>query len=184
MGKLIVFNMVTVDGFFEGPNKEIDWHNVDAEFIEFAIEQLESAGALLFGRITYELMANFWPTKEAIKNDPIVADKMNTLPKFVFSKTLQKVDWNNARLIKINIPEEIAKLRQETEKDLLILGSGRLTVALTKLGLIDEYRLMVDPVILGKGKSLFEGLDKRINLALIKTKTYNSGNVLLCYSFT
>ena len=106
MRKLFVFNLVTLDGYFEGPNREIDWHNVDAEFNEYAIDMLNSVDALIFGRVTYELMASYWPTPDVIKNDPIVAEKMNTLPKIVFSRTLEKVEWNNTRLVKANIEEE------------------------------------------------------------------------------
>jgi len=93
MGKVIVFNLITIDGFFERPKHEIDWHHVDEEFNEFAIEQLNTVDTLLFGRVTYDLMANYWPTPTAIKNDPIVANKMNSLPKIVISKTLSHADW-------------------------------------------------------------------------------------------
>ena len=110
MRKVILFMMVTLDGFFEGPNGEIDWHNVDQEFNKFAIEQLDSVDILLFGRKTYELMASYWPTPAAATDDPIVADKMNRLPKIVFSKTLSSVEWQNTRLVKENVAEEVAKL--------------------------------------------------------------------------
>ena len=102
MRKVILFNMVTLDGFFEGPNREINWHHVDEEFNEFAIDQLDSADGLLFGRVTYEMMASYWPTPAARTNDPIVAGKMNALPKFVFSRTLKKAEWNNTKLVKEN----------------------------------------------------------------------------------
>src|SRR5947209_13503348 len=110
MRNLFLFMMVTLDGFFEGPNQEIDWHNVDEEFNEFAIQQLNDLDTLLFGRVTYQLMASYWPTPIAIENDPIVADKMNTVPKIVFSKTLDKAEWINSRLVKENSAEEISKL--------------------------------------------------------------------------
>src|SRR5205085_11643140 len=96
MRNVFLFMMVTLDGFFEGPNQEIDWHNVDEEFNEFAIDQLDDVDTLLFGRVTYQLMASYWPTQSAKENDPIVADKMNTVPKIVFSKTLDKAEWNNS----------------------------------------------------------------------------------------
>ncbi len=108
MRKIYVFNLITLDGFFEGPNRELDWHNVDGEFNEFAIEQLNNSGLLLFGRVTYELMASYWPTELALKDDPIVADMMNSIPKIVFSRTLKKADWNNTRLIKDNVREELS----------------------------------------------------------------------------
>jgi len=181
MRKMILYMLTTLDGFYEGPNKEIDWHNVDEEFNEFAIEQLNSVDVLLFGRVTYELMASYWPTPAATTNDPIVADKMNSLPKIVFSKTLSSVEWQNTRLVKENIAEEISKLKQQPGKDLIIFGSSDLAVTLIQHGLIDEYRIMVNPVVLGNGKHLFKGINHKLNLKLLKTKTFRSGNVLLYY---
>jgi len=181
MRKVFVFNLVTLDGYFEGPRREIDWHNVDAEFNEYAIGMLNSVDTLLFGRVTYELMAGYWPTPDAMKNDPIVAGKMNSLPKIVFSRTLDKVAWNNSRLVKSNVEEEIQKMKKQPGKDIVILGSGSIVSELAPLGLIDEYRLMVNPVVLGAGKPLFKGIKDRLNLKLIKAKTFKSGNVLLYY---
>jgi len=181
MRKVFVFNLVTLDGYFEGPRREIDWHNVDAEFNEYAIGMLNSVDTLLFGRVTYELMACYWPTPDAMKNDPIVAGKMNSLPKIVFSRTLDKVAWNNSRLVKSNVEEEIQKIKKQQGKDIVILGSGSIVSELAPLGLIDEYRLMVNPVVLGAGKPLFKGIKDRLNLKLIKAKTFKSGNVLLYY---
>jgi dihydrofolate reductase len=181
MRKLFVFNLVTLDGHFEGPNREIDWHNVDAEFNEYAIDMLNDLDTLIFGRVTYELMASYWPTPDAIKNDPIVAEKMNTLPKIVFSKTLEKVDWKNTRLVKDNIEEEIQKMKKQPGKDMVILGSGSIVSGFAPLGLIDEYRIMVNPVVLGSGNPLFKGIKDRLNLRLIKTRTFRNGNVLLYY---
>jgi dihydrofolate reductase len=181
MRKVIFFMLTTLDGFYEGPNKEIDWHNVDEEFNEFAINQLNSVDVLLFGRVTYELMASYWPTPAATTNDPIVADKMNSLPKIVFSKTLASVEWQNTRLVKENIAEEIAKLKQQPGKDLIIFGSSDLAVTFIQHGLIDEYRIMVNPVVLGNGKPLFKGIKDKLNLKLLGTKLFGSGNVLLYY---
>jgi dihydrofolate reductase len=181
MRKVILFMMVTLDGFFEGPNGEIDWHNVDQEFNKFAIEQMDSVDILLFGRKTYELMASYWPTPAATTDDPIVADKMNRLPKIVFSKTLSSVEWQNTRLVKENVAEEVAKLKHQPGKDLIIFGSSDLAVTFIQHGLLDEFRIMVNPVVLGNGKPLFKGIKDRLNLKLLKTKTFRSGNVLLYY---
>jgi dihydrofolate reductase len=181
MSKLILFNLVTLDGFVAGLKGEIDWHNVDEEFNEFAIKQLDAASGLVFGRVTYELMASYWPTPAAIKDDPIVADKMNHLPKIVFSKTLTTADWNNTRLIKDHVAEEITKMKQEAGKDLFLFGSADLASTLIRLGLIDEYRIMMNPVVLGSGKPLFKGLNARLELKLEKAKIFGSGNVLLYY---
>jgi dihydrofolate reductase len=181
MRKVIFFMLVSVDGYFEGPNREIDWHVVDEEFNEFAIQQLDSVDVLLFGRTTYEMMAAYWPTSEAVSNDPIVAGKMNSLPKVVFSKTLRAANWQNTRLVKENIPEEVARLKKQPGKDLIIFGSSDLSVTLILSGLIDEFRIMVNPVILGSGKSLLKGLPEQLHLKLLKTRTLRSGNVLLYY---
>ena len=181
MRKLIVSNLISLDGFIAGPNGEIDWHNVDAEFNEYAIELLGNVDTLLFGRVTYELMAAYWPTSDAIKNDPIVAGKMNSLQKIVVSRTLDKAEWNNTRLIKENIPEEISKMKQQNGKNIAIFGSSSIVSDFAKLGLIDEYMIIVNPVVLGRGKPLFKDMDKRLNLKLLKTKSFGSGNVLLHY---
>jgi dihydrofolate reductase len=181
MRKVFVFNLVTLDGYFEGPKREIDWHNVDAEFNEYAIDMLNSVDTLIFGRVTYELMTNYWPTPAAKKDDPIVAEKMNTLPKIVFSRTLEKVEWNNTRLVKDNIEEEIQKMKRQPGKDMALLGSGSILTELAPLGLIDEYRIMVNPVVLGSGNPMFKGIKDRLNLRLLKIRTFKSGNVLLYY---
>src|SRR5437016_2803174 len=174
MRKVFLFMMITLDGFFEGPNQEIDWHNVDEEFNEFAIHQLNDLDTLLFGRVTYQLMASYWPTQSAKENDPIVADKMNAVPKIVFSKTLDKAEWNNSRLVKENIAGEISKLKHEPGRDLAIFGSSDLAVSLLQMGLVDELRIMVNPVVLGNGKPLFKGIHEKLNLKLLKTRTFHS----------
>jgi len=179
--KVISFNMVTLDGFFSGPDGEIDWHNVDQEFNEFAIEQLNAAGGLIFGRVTYELMASYWPTPLAIEDDPVVAAKMNSLPKFVFSRSLKSVYWENTQLVCQDAGGEIQKMKQQPGGDLFIFGSANLASSLTFQGVIDEYRLMLNPVVLGAGRPLFEDLDERLGLKLINTKVFASGNVLLTY---
>jgi len=181
MRKLVVFNLVTLDGYFAGPGGDISWHNVDAEFNEFAIRMVNAGSTLLFGRVTYELMASYWPTPEAIKNDPVVAEGMNKLPKIVFSRTLDKVDWNNTRLVKDDMLAEVRKMKQQSGKDMAVLGSGSIVSQLAQQGLIDEYQIMVNPVVIGKGKTMFEGIKRKLALRLTKTRTFGNGNVLLCY---
>jgi len=178
--KLIVFNMLSLDGLFSGTNGELDWHHVDEEFNEFAVAQLHSIDILLFGRKTYQLMANYWPTTGAVTDDPIVAGLMNGLPKIIFSKTLNNAEWNNTKLVKDNIEEEIHKLKAQTGKDMIILGSGSIVSALAKTDLIDEYRIIVNPVVLGEGIPLFNQTG-RLKLELINTKVFKSGNILLYY---
>jgi dihydrofolate reductase len=182
MRTLYLFDMVTLDGFFEGLAKwEIGWHNVDAEFNEFSIDQLNATDLLLFGRVTYEGMASYWPTPAALENDPEVAGKMNSIPKIVFSRTLEKADWNNTRLIHSNIVEEILKLKRQPGKDIALFGSAVLASTFIKHGLIDEYRIMVNPIVLGKGTPLFRGISDQLKLKLLSARTFKSGNVLLCY---
>jgi dihydrofolate reductase len=178
MKKIIVFNMITVDGFFAGTDGNINWHNVDAEFNEFAIKQLNEVGALIFGRVTYDLMAGYWPSEKPVKDDPIVAGLMNNTHKIVFSRSLDKADWNNTTLMKEINAEQIQKLKQEPGKDLFIFGSGQTVQEFAQLGLIDEYRLMVNPVALGAGKPLFK---QHLKLKLLKSQEFKNGNVLLSY---
>jgi dihydrofolate reductase len=170
--------MVSLDGFYEGPGKDIDWHVTDDEFNAYSMDLLHSVDTLIFGRITYQLMAGYWT---ASSNHQQVAGKMNSLSKLVFSKTLSRVDWKNTRLLHGNVADEISKIKQLPGKDLAILGSSVLALTFIEHGLIDEYRIFVNPVVLGDGKRLFEGLEDRLNLKLIKTRTFDSGNVLFCY---
>src|SRR5262249_17783325 len=130
MRKIIVSEMVSVDGLFERPNGDLDWHVVDDEFNEFAIAQLNAMDAILFGRVNYLGMASYWPTQQAINNDPVVAGKMNSLPKIVFSKTLKKAEWSNSRLVAGDLGEEVSKLKQQPGKDMVIFGSAVLVSAL------------------------------------------------------
>jgi len=172
--------MVTLDGFFEGANHNISWHNVDAEFNEFAIAQLNEIGTLLFGRVTYQMMASYWPTSDAVKNDPVVADLINRMPKILISKTMTTAEWNNTKLIKDQLADEISKLKKRSEQNLAIFGSANLMSALMGMDLIDEHRVMINPVVLGAGTPLFQTKDK-LNLKLSRTRTFGNGNVLLCY---
>lgn len=171
--------MMTLDGFFEGPNQEIDWHNVDQEFNEFSIEQTSSVDTLLFGRVTYQLMASYWPTETAVSADPLIADLMNRLSKIVFSRTLESVEWNNTRLISENAQKEIRNLKMQQGKDMAIFGSATLISSI--MDVIDEHRVMVNPVLLRRGIPLFKGTGDRLNLNLVSTRVFNSGNVLLTY---
>lgn len=178
--KIIMFNMMTLNGYFEGQNKwDLGWHTVDAEFNDFAIKQLESIDYMIFGRATYEGMAGFWSSDEAKKNDPVVASLMNKTPKVVFSKTLSKADWEHTTLLKGDLPEEIVKLKKQSNKNIILMGSANLSTELMKLGLIDEYRIMINPIILGKGTLLFRGVEQK--LELISTRKFKSGNVLMIY---
>jgi dihydrofolate reductase len=179
--KLYSFMVVTLDGFYEGPNGEFDWPNVDQEFNEFGIEQLHDTDLLVFGRATYEGMAGYWPIPAARQDDPVVAELMNTLPKVVVSTTLASADWNNSRVVAGDVAEELTKLKQQPGKGIAIFGSPSLTVSLIELGLVDELRVLVNPIVLGDGRSLFRTTRDRLRLELLQTRTFRSGNVLLTY---
>jgi len=181
MRKIFAFILTTLDGYYEGPNQEFDFWVVDEEFDGFAVEQLDEVDTLLFGRVTYEGMAAYWPTPAGQEDDPRVAARMNGLSKIVVSRTLDKAEWANTRLIKDDVTEELTKLKQQPGKDIAILGSSALTVSLLQMGLVDEVRIMVNPVVLGAGRSVFRTADRRIGLELLKSRTFNSGNVLLYY---
>jgi dihydrofolate reductase len=178
MRTMYAFEMITLDGFYAGPNDEFDWPNVDDEFFEWSLRQLDQTDTLLFGRATYEGMAAYWPTAPA--DDP-TAQRMNSYPKVVVTRTLDKAEWNNSTLIKKNVADEIAVLKAQPGKDIAVFGSFELTVSLLEWGLLDEIRIIVNPIILGAGKSLFRTAGKRIGLTLVKTQAFESGNVLLTY---
>jgi dihydrofolate reductase len=187
MGRLIVSNMMSLDGFIAGPEGELDWFVHDGflkgtEFGQYARGMMTSADAIILGRLTYEEFAGYWPT--ATDNDPVITERMNGLPKVVLSRTLDKVGWgrwDNARLVKENVAEEVKRMKQDTTKDIVILGSGTLVSTFTKLGLIDEYQIVLQPIILGKGKPHFKGLDDRYSLKLLTAKPFGTGAVLLYY---
>ena len=186
MRKIVVFNNVTVDGFFAGQNGEIDWFKVDKdyEFDEFSREQSKSGDMLIFGHTTYELMKSYWTTPDAIRNNPSMAEVMNNIQKIVFSKTLQSVEegphWKNIKLFHEIEPQEIVKLKEQEGKGIAILGSGTIVQQFANLGLIDEYILQVNPVILGTGKNLFANVGK-MTLKLLEAKTFKNGIVWLRY---
>jgi len=185
MRKIIVSNLITIDGYFEGLNNDLGWFVTGEDFLEYAAKQLEEVDAILFGRITYEMMASYWPAAPAESGAiAIIKEKMNSLHKVVFSKTLGKAEWNNSVIIKEHITDEIKKLKQQPGKDMVIFGSGTLVSELTSLKLIDEYRLIINPVILGNGNPMFKSINEKIGLQLINTKTLASGSIILYYQPT
>jgi dihydrofolate reductase len=177
-----MFNFMTMNGYYKGPNGDISWHqHGNGEEAEFAREGAGGGNTLLFGRVTYEMMARVWPSAEAIKNMPEVAEGMNKADKIVFSMTLNKAEWNNTRLVRDNMVEEVKKMKQMSGKNMTILGSGSMVTQLTEAGLIDEYQFMVDPLALGAGTPLFQGMRRVLNLELTATRAFKSGRVLLNY---
>jgi dihydrofolate reductase len=181
MRTLYSFITVSLDGYDEGPDAEFDWPVVDEEFNQFSAAQLNQTGVLVFGRRTYEGMAQYWTLPEAADSDPVIAPLMNSLPKIVVSRTLETADWANTRVVRDNLADEFDALKRLPGKAIAILGSSDLTVSLIRLGLVDELRIMVNPVVLGAGRSLLRTADFRINLRLLESRPFASGNVLLRY---
>jgi dihydrofolate reductase len=187
MGKIGVFNHLSVDGFFAGPHGEIDWFKAigkDEEYERYTQGQSRGGSTLLFGRTTYEMMKSYWPTEAAIQTNPHMAATVNDSPKIVFSKTLRGVEegprWKNVRLFQAVDPAEIRQLKEQTSGGLTLLGSGSIVQQLASLGLIDEYQLMIVPIVLGAGKPLFEGVRDR-NLKLLEARAFKNGIASLRY---
>jgi dihydrofolate reductase len=183
MGRLIVFESISVDGYFTDANNDLSWaHNVepDPEFNQFVANNASGkGGVMVFGRKTYEMMASFWPTENAIKTNPIVADSMNSRAKIVFSKTLKEATWNNTTLLRGDLTVEIKKLKEKS--DVVILGSGTLVARLAEDHLVDEYQMVVLPIALGSGRTMFDGMKTKMSLQLTKSHSFKNGNVFLVY---
>jgi dihydrofolate reductase len=182
MRKLIVFNQVSLDGYFVDAGGDMSWaHKDDPEWNAFASENAGGGGELVFGRITYEMMASFWPTPQAMQMMPAVAEGMNRSPKIVFSRTLDEASWNNTRLIKGDMAARMRELKEEAGPGMAILGSGSIVSQLAQAELIDEYQIVTNPIVLGGGRTMFEGVKEKLRLKLINSRTFSNGNVLLCY---
>lgn len=178
---------ITLDGFVSGSDSELDWHfqSWNKEMAESLTQQLNSADTILLGRVTYKAMAGYWPKSTTDpcfpREDVAFADMMNGYSKIVFSKTLKTTDWNNSRVIKGNIEYEIAQLKHQQGKDIITYGSNQLVSALVEYDLIDEYQVWIHPVVLGSGKPLFRNLHEKLDMKLLKIKTFKSGVVMLNY---
>lgn len=181
--KLFLFMMVSADGYFEGPNHDLSWHNVSPEFHAFSDEQLSQTGLILFGYKTFQMMASYWTTPEALAVNPTTTKAMNEMPKVVVSTTLFEPKWDNtAVVLSDSIGEEIQRLKSMSGKSIALFGSNDLCVKLMERGLVDEFRLMMNPIALGSGSSVFRGLKRTTPLQLVSTQQFKSGNVLNCYS--
>jgi dihydrofolate reductase len=185
MRKIITTTWISLDGFVAGPNGEMDWVIVDEEMGKYEDEIVSAADTLLLGRVTYQSFAGSWPyvpdNPDAQPEEKEYARKLNAMRKIVFSRTLPSVEWNNSSLVKEVVPEEIVKLKQEPGRDMLIYGSASLIRTLTNHGLIDEYQLLVHPIVLGGGRPLFQDITDRHKLQLVRTRTFPSGVVGLYY---
>lgn len=186
MRKVILAMQVTLDGFIEGPNGELDWAmKEDEETWKDVFELQRSADTLLLGRVMYPGFEKYWLSVPAnpssTTNEIEYARLADGMQKIVFSKTLEKVEWKTARIIRDHIAEEIPKIKQQPGKDMVLLGGAGLASTFMNLGLIDEYHLIVNPILLGGGKRLFKDVKERQKLKLIDTKTFKSGKVVLHY---
>jgi dihydrofolate reductase len=182
MRKVHVFNNVSRDGFFTDEKSDMSWaHKRDEEWNAFAGSNAGGDGELLFGRVTYEMMAGFWPTPQAAQMLPDVAAGMNRMRKTVFSRTLDRASWQNTTLVKGDLVSEVKKMKQQPGPDVVIMGSGSIVSQLTQARLIDEYQIVLCPIVLGKGRTLFETVDGKIALSLTKTRSFKNGNVVLWY---
>ena len=184
MRKIIVFNHVSLDGYFVDSNGQMSWAHSspqDQEWNAFVSQNAGGSAVLLFGRVTYELMAGFWPTPVAHQNMPDVAEAMNKTPKLVFSRTLDTLSWQNAKLMKGDLIGETRKLKQGNGDDFVIFGSGTIVKQLAEVNLIDEYHIVVNPIALGAGRTMFDGIKGNVALKLTKSRTFANGNVVLWY---
>lgn len=187
MRSLIVFNNITLDGYFTGPNGEFSWAHdsgvapPDPEFDAFVAGNAEGGGELLFGRITYAMMAGYWPSAMAHENDPVVAERMNALPKVVFSRTLESAGWSNTRLVKSELIAAVRAMKAAPGDGMVLLGSGSIVAQLAAAGLVDEYQLVVHPVVLGAGRTMFEGVGGPLAFRRTQSRAFAGGKVLLTY---
>jgi len=183
MRKLILMMSVSLDGYFEGPNRELDWQLVDEELHAHFNAGLATMSAFLDGRVTYELMAGYWPTADADPAAPATVAEFariwRDMPKFVFSRTLSRADWNTT-VVRDVVPEEIMKLKAQPGGD-MVIGGADLAASFLRHDLIDEFRIYVQPVLLGTGRPLFRPSEAKVSLRLAETKAFGSGVVLLRY---
>lgn len=183
MKKIVMFNMISIDGYFAGAGGNIDWHQVDNEFNVFAADFINKCDTAVFGRITYDLFAGFWPTATSNTSTPenrLIAQTLNSMRKIVITHNKLGTNWEHSETWQDIKIDKIRELKQQDGKNIVIYGSGTIVKQLTDLGLIDEYHLIIAPVILGGGKTLFEGNSQK-QLELIEAKTFTAGNVLLKY---
>lgn len=187
MRKLRVFNSVSLDGYYTDANNDYGWAHADAddpELSDFTRSNAQGTNALVFGRVTYQVMVAWWPTPAAAKAMPEVAKGMNNAPKYVFSRTLDTASWSHTTLLAGDPATEIARIKQSSGPDLTVLGSGTIVGQLAAAGLVDEVQLLVCPVVLGSGKSQFAGVGDQLRWTLLRSKAFRNGRVFLAYGKT
>ena len=183
MRKLTVFNHVSLDGYIQDAQGDMSWAHVgsDPEWDAFVEGNARGGGVLIFGRVTYDLMTRYWPTEMAQQNDPVVAERMNAAEKIVFSRRLKKAAWANTRVISEDPVAAMRRLKEEDGEDMAMFGSGTIIAQLAPAGVIDTYQIVVKPLILGSGRTMFEGVRQPIPLRLTQTRSFDNGNVVLWY---
>src|ERR1700726_2014560 len=182
MPKLVVYNSMSLDGFFTDASGDMSWaHKRDPQWQAFVSENASGGGQLLFGRVTYDLMAGFWPTPLAAQANPIGAERMNNLRKFGFSTTMDQASWNNSTLFKGDLAGEVRKLKQQPGPNIVIMGSGSIVAQLADAGLIDEYQIVLNPLVVGNGRTLFEGVKRKLPMRLGGSRAFGNGNMVLFY---
>lgn len=182
MRKLSVFNNVSLDGYFTDSKSDMSWaHRDDPDWREFASGNASGDTMLMLGRKTYDQMAGFWTTPMALETMPLVAKGMKALPKMVFSRTMERASWNNTQLVKNDIVAEVRNLKNKPGPDITILGSGSIVAQLATEGLIDTFQFAVIPIVLGSGRTLFEGVKEKIPLKLTNSRAFSNGNIVLWY---
>lgn len=182
MRKIFLSVMVSLDGFIEGPDKNINWHVWDQDMDNYMSDFFKGIDRIILGRVAYELMADYWPTSAAESENSLIAHKMNKLHKLVYSRSLESARWRNSEIVRDLVKEDVLKMKDQGEKDIVIFGGGGIIQEFIHHDLIDEYRLIVNPVVLGRGNRLFaEGSVPR-NLKFLQAIPKTSGNVVLCYS--
>ena len=187
MQKLIAFESVSADGYFADKNNDLSWAhgNDDPEFNAFVADNAKAGGGgegtLVMGRVTYDMMVQYWPTPQAKKDMPDAAKRMNEMPKLVFSITMREASWSNTTLVNGDIESVIRNAKQKAGGGITILGSGSIVSQLTEAGLIDEYQLVIVPVVLGEGRKLFD-IHKNLGLELKSSRVFGNGNVFLTYA--
>lgn len=183
MRKLVLQMQVSLDGFVGTPTGEVDWafRSFDDEFTAWGVDSLWQAGVHIMGGATGRGLAEYWPSPDIAARDRPFAAPMNEIPKVIFSKTIDHLDWNATRIARGDLVEEITRLKQEPGKHILAHGGARFAQSLSRLGLVDEYQLVIHPVVLGSGLPLFPELPEPLQLDLIETRAFPSGAVLHVY---
>lgn len=184
MRRLVAFENITLDGFFADESGGLSWAHRggdNADFDAFVRDNAKGGETLLLGRVTYEMMAGFWPSAQAAAMNPVVAERMNAMHKVVVSRTVHAPEWRNTSVLSGDLADGVRQLKQDGDGGLTVLGSGSIVSQLAVAGLVDEFQLVVNPAILGRGRTLFDGVHASIPLSLVSSRSFANGNLLMTY---